>query len=221
MYLLETFLPDLTVLEDKAISHSLEDFSFSKGTATYDDDTFYLDNTRNELDDDDDDDNDGQAPELNMDTGDDPQPVEDFFVGDEAIAENYGGGMGDYGDDDHSNGSVSGGGPSGGYSMPFDPSRTDNRELTLAMTEEGGEVSELMDKLDKSVSKNWAGPEHWKIRKVIRRRSFILLINPDPNSPFQTLKQLRPMRTLPKLPRLVKIRKRRSRSIFLRLRSRI
>ena len=49
--LLENCLPDLPItdiLEDKAISHSLSDFSFSKDASAYDDNTFFQDNTRDD-----------------------------------------------------------------------------------------------------------------------------------------------------------------------------
>ena len=55
--------------------------------------------------------------------------------------------------------------------MPFDPRRAPNeRDLVLAMTDAEGGV--MMDYFDQSFLKNWAGPEHWKLRKVVRRREF-------------------------------------------------
>ncbi|KAK7687927.1 hypothetical protein QCA50_009146 [Cerrena zonata] len=52
--------------------------------------------------------------------------------------------------------------------VPFDPRKAPNeRDLVLAMTNaEGGT---MMDYFDQSFLKNWAGPEHWKLRKVVRR----------------------------------------------------
>jgi condensin complex subunit 2 len=61
-------------------------------------------------------------------------------------------------------------GPRLGGFEPFDPRRVPNeRDLILAMTEPGAEGSSL-DYFDQTFLKNWAGPEHWKLRKVIRKR---------------------------------------------------
>jgi condensin complex subunit 2 len=38
---------------------------------------------------------------------------------------------------------------------------------------EGG----TMDYFDKNVLKNWAGPEHWKLRKVIRKRECPVIVS--------------------------------------------
>lgn len=112
-----------------------------------------------------------------MDIDNGPQSTEDFFVGNDAVHDDFGGGEGDYGGDDGSNGSVGppgeGEGRPGGF-VPFDPRRAPNeRDLVMAMTDADAEGG-MMDYFDKNFMKNWAGPEHWKIRKVIRRRKFIL-----------------------------------------------
>ena len=121
-----------------------------------------------------------------FDDGDtqDPAPVQDFFASDQANQDGYTGG-GDYGGDDdlggdgengsvgadadqHIDGDMSGAGR--GTFVPFDPTRGPNeRELLMAMMDpeaDGG----TMDYFNKNVLKNWAGPEHWKLRKVIRKR---------------------------------------------------
>ncbi|EDR05679.1 uncharacterized protein LACBIDRAFT_302841 [Laccaria bicolor S238N-H82] len=176
-YLRKEFMPDLSVLEGKAISHSLADFSFAKDAFTFDDTTFFQDNPGN--DDDDDDDDAGGNGDFQMDVdGGSGAPVEDFFSGADAIGgEDYGGGgdMGgeDFGGDQHSNGSVGPGGEGEGGQpgpfVPFDPRRLPNeRDLVLAMTGADGE-SGALDYFDQNLLKNWAGPEHWKLRKVIRR----------------------------------------------------
>lgn len=116
-----------------------------------------------------------------MDMDGDAPPIEDFFVGADAVGDDYGGGgdvMG--GDEDsHSNGgSVD---PQGdqtderpGAFVPFDPRRIPNeRDLVMAMTDGDGDGG-MMDYFDKNFLKNWAGPEHWKLRKVIRRRALIV-----------------------------------------------
>ena len=131
----------------------------------------FLDDTQHHVDDDDE--NEGFG--TNFDPGD-AQPVEDFFVGSNDVENDYGGDMGgDYGGDNHSNnGSV---GPTGdgepgrpGPFVPFDPRRMPNeRDLVLAMADDDGEGGAL-DYFDQNFHKNWAGPEHWKLKKVIRKR---------------------------------------------------
>ncbi|KAJ7576875.1 condensin complex subunit 2/barren [Mycena floridula] len=168
-HLRREFVGDLAMLEDKAICHSLDGFSFAKSTSAADD-TFFADDTR--VDEDDDDDEDTGVPDQ-MDVDGAIPAVEDFFVGDEAVNEDYmgGGGIDDFGgDDDTGNGSVGASdhaGPSDTFA--FDPSRNHTRgDLTLAMTD-GNDESSMLDLFDKSSNKNWAGPEHWKIRKPIRQ----------------------------------------------------
>lgn len=167
------FLPDLNILEDRAISHSLADFAFSKNAFSFDETTFFQDNTAQD-DDNDDDGGVDNGDDLAMDVDNGVPSVEDFFVGADAVSDNYGGGdmMGgdDYGGDNHSNGSVGapgeGDGQPGAF-VPFDPRRAPNeRDLVLAMTadDEG-----MLDYFDQNFLKNWAGPEHWKLRKVVRR----------------------------------------------------
>ncbi|KAG5647899.1 hypothetical protein DXG03_007823 [Asterophora parasitica] len=166
-YLRKNFLPDLSILEDKAISHSLAGFAFAKDPFSFDETTFFQDNTRR--DDDDDDDNNAGGDYMDVDNG--GPLVEDFFVGADAVNEDYGGDMGgdDYGGD---NGFVDPagdgeGGPPGPF-VPFDPRRVPNqRDLVMAMDADGEEG--MMDYFDQNFLKNWAGPEHWKLRKIIRR----------------------------------------------------
>jgi condensin complex subunit 2 len=110
-----------------------------------------------------------------MDVDNGAPPVEDFFIGADAINDDYGGGNtpgDDYGGDNHSHGSS---GPPGegdgqpGAFVPFDPRRAPNeRDLVMAMTDADDEG--MMDYFDQNFLKNWAGPEHWKLRKVVRRR---------------------------------------------------
>jgi condensin complex subunit 2 len=161
------------------ITPSLADFSFSAAGAV-DDTTFFQDNTHHfDNDDDDDDDNAGPA-DYSMNVDENAPPAEDFFVGDEAVNEDYGGDFGgdDYGGSNGSNGSGLASeqgqsiarGPGG--MIPFDPRRPPN-ELVMAMTDADGD-GDMMDYFDKNFSKNWAGPEHWKMRKVIRRRQYFL-----------------------------------------------
>ncbi|KAJ7224455.1 condensin complex subunit 2/barren [Mycena pura] len=162
------FLPDLGILEDRDISHSLGDFSFSNPFSA-DDTTFFQDNTRFDNEDDDDDDDVGPVDySMNVDDGNAP-PAEDFFVGDDAVHDDYGGDMMGGDEENQSNGSGIAGEHSArpGGTIPFDPRRPPN-ELVMAMTDGDGDGG-MMDYFDKNFSKNWAGPEHWKMRKVIRR----------------------------------------------------
>jgi len=99
---------------------------------------------------------------------------QDFFAGDEgAGGDDYGGdyGGGDFEDAGGEAGEIPNGegGKQPGF-VPFDPRRVpDQRELVMAMSEEG--AASMMDYFDASITKNWAGPEHWKLRKVIRKRT--------------------------------------------------
>lgn len=174
----EHFLPDLSVLEDKAISHSLASFSFSKDTFTFDDTTFFRDDTHHEEDMDNDDDFENDP--FNVEPMDnDAGGGEDFFTGDQAINEDYGGMPMPDNDNDFGAGSEEGGEHSAGHTggggeafVPFDPRRAPNeRDMVMAMTGDGdGDEGGMMDYFDQNFLKNWAGPEHWKLRKVVRKR---------------------------------------------------
>ncbi|KAH7929129.1 barren [Leucogyrophana mollusca] len=181
-YLRNEFLPDLDILEDKAISHSLAAFSFAKDSFTFDDTTFFRDDTKREDNDDEDDGNDPfmdfGGNDVPMDGGEAPAE-EDFFQGDQAAGDEYGGGGDDYGGEDN----YGGGGENAsvgaeaeqhgptrpGVFVPFDPRRAPNeRDLIMAMTDADGENG-MMGYFDQNFLKNWAGPEHWKLRKVVRK----------------------------------------------------
>ena len=187
IFLLEEFLPDIAVLEDKAISHSLSEFSFSKDAFVFDDATFQ-DDTRF-VDDDESNADDNGGFELNLDVG--GGAPEDFFVGADAVGDDYEGGMGggDYGGDNNSNGSV---GPvddgEGGHPGPyvaFDPRRAPNgRDLILALADTDGSSLEYFDQ---TFLKNWAGPEHWKLtKKVIRRSEPFFLLKLQSSKPLNS-----------------------------------
>lgn len=189
------FLPDFSILDDKVISHSLATFSFNTPFDP-DDETIYTEPPQFTIaadvdDDDDDDDYDGPG-HFDMDV-DNPPPAEDFFVGDEAITENHDnypadGGGDDYGGEHEGGGSEDGmgGGANGGGAsahdgsyVPFDP-RNANRELV--MTGDGDEGA--LAYFDMNLHKNWAGPEHFKLRKPPRRRECSWSFAPCPSSPF-------------------------------------
>ncbi|KAF9221380.1 barren [Gyrodon lividus] len=179
-YLRSQFLPDLDILEDRAIAHSLAGFSFAHDNIALDDTTLYRDNTRIE-----DEDGDGNEPGFDafgennpMDVGDGGVPqTEDFFQGDQAVEDDYGGADGGFGGDDYGGGdngspdaeAQQGQGARPGAFVPFDPRRVPTeRDLVMAMTDADG-GSGIMGYFDQNVMKNWAGPEHWKLRKVIRK----------------------------------------------------
>ncbi|KIJ62035.1 hypothetical protein HYDPIDRAFT_95405 [Hydnomerulius pinastri MD-312] len=179
-YLRSQFLPDLDILEDKAIAHSLAGFSFAHDSLTFDDTTLYRDDTR--VEDDDDEGNEpafdafGQNDAMDIDGGGVPQ-TEDFFQGDQAVDDDYGAGDGGFGGDDYGGGDGSSPGAEGeqgegtrpGGFVAFDPRRVPTeRDLVMAMTDADGD-SGIMGYFDQNVMKNWAGPEHWKLRKVIRK----------------------------------------------------
>lgn len=183
-------MPDLAAVDELEIAPSLEGFSFSKSHATFDD-TMFVDNTRPDfanLEDNDDDDGafnfdtnaDSGAP-LGDDDGAGPQ---DFFVGPDAVNDmDFGAG---FDNDNHSDGGSMGGGgdpgqmaggeggPSGPY-VAFDP-RQMPTNLVVAMADGDGGA---LDYFDQNALKNWAGPEHWKLRRVIRKSKLSYLLFPS------------------------------------------
>ena len=203
-------MPDISVLEDKAISHSLSEFSFSKNSFAFDDatfqnDTMFADDESNA------DNNDGY--ELNLDVG--GEAPEDFFVGADAVGDDYEGGGGDYGGDNNSNGSVGHVDDGGGDGRPgpyvaFDPRQAPNgRDLILALAETDGNSLEYFDQ---TFLKNWAGPEHWKLtKKVIRRSKPVCFVKTKPIASF-TLMQPMQRLLLPR-PRRHARKKKQSESI--------
>jgi len=109
--------------------------------------------------------------------GDGVPQTEDFFQGDQAVDDDYAGG-GAFGGDDYGSGHDGSPGvdPQQGQNLrpgafvPFDPRRIPTeRDLVMAMTDADGE-NDIMGYFDQNIMKNWAGPEHWKLRKVIRKR---------------------------------------------------
>jgi len=67
-------------------------------------------------------------------------------------------------------GRVDDGGRPGPF-VPFDPRQMpSDRDLILAMTTGDGESGSL-DYFDQNIMKNWAGPEHWKLRRVVKKQT--------------------------------------------------
>lgn len=169
-------MSDLEFLEDKAIAHSLAEFSFGHDNITLDESTLYRDDTRGEDEDDDGNDAFGDNRGMDIDGGSFPQ-TEDFFQGDQAVDDDYAGG-GAFGGDDYGSGHDDSPGADvqqgqnlrTGAFVPFDPRRIPTeRDIVMAMTDADGE-NNIMGYFDQNIMKNWAGPEHWKLRKVIRKR---------------------------------------------------
>lgn len=150
----------------------------------------FLDDTRRD-DSDADDDNDGFGGEpfgaepMDMDGavdfGESGAGDEDFFTGDQAVNDDY---IGDapMPDTDYGAQSSEEGGAErqpGGAFVPFDPRHAPNeRDMVMAMTGDGdGNEGGMMDYFDQNFLKNWAGPEHWKLRKVVRKRELVSYLN--------------------------------------------
>ncbi|KAI0741530.1 barren [Daedaleopsis nitida] len=172
------FLPSVDAIDDYEISHSLEGFAFGKDTFSMDEATLFRERTY-ALDDDGDDDNDGfgDVPDFGnpMDVdgfASSAAPVEDFFVGDHAVPDDYAADFGEEYTGNGDNGSVNGSDGAGGEQrtgplVAFDPRRVPGeRERVMAINDDGDAMT---DYFDPSYLKNWAGPEHWKLRKVVRR----------------------------------------------------
>lgn len=178
------YIPSLEVLDVKAISHSLEGFSFQKGSFNFDDVTVLNTTTLDSDIQDSDSEAEDMGEDVNrpMDMSGDPavaeQPVEDFFVGDQAVHDGLGGddfggpdpGMEDAQGDAYGVAQVAEPGTvANGVFEAFDPRRMPNeRDLVMAMTGADGEGG-MMDYFDQNFLKNWAGPEHWKLHRPVRK----------------------------------------------------
>lgn len=185
----------MDALQTKAISSSLYDFSFSKDNFTFDNTTFFAEDPV-AIDDDDDnepagvDDGFGYPTgveggmdadgDMNMGDQDAVPPVEDFFVGDQAAGDDY---VNDYEagspntvDDEGGENGIGEENGAGGSYVPFDPRRGPGGNLMMA-EQTAGDI--MFDYFAQSVKKNWAGPEHWKLRKPVRRREYRVDLQPQ------------------------------------------
>ena len=61
-----------------------------------------------------------------------------------------------------------------GPTIPFDPSKSTGPN-GLVMAKDDGEAM-MLDYFDQGFLKNWAGPEHWKLRRAVRRGMLFLFI---------------------------------------------
>lgn len=107
---------------------------------------------------------DNGGADFGGDMGDhqDGGPAEDFFTGDQAVQEDF-----VY----HANAAGNAGGAPGpgglGPVENFDPRRgPGGRDLVMQMTEDG---ENMLDYFDAAAMKNWAGPQHWKLRRAVKR----------------------------------------------------
>jgi condensin complex subunit 2 len=182
--LTEEFLPDLSVLDKKTICHSLAGFSFSKNTFVFEEPIFLPDDDQG-IDDGDDNEVDAttvggieEDESLKLDLPENI-PVEDFFTGEQAVYDDYvdgdmgmefGGGVDEPGSanvDAEQETTID---PAVTQSLTaLEPPRIPNeRDLIMAMTDADGDGL-MLDYFDQNFLKNWAGPEHWKLRKVVRK----------------------------------------------------
>ncbi|ELU43650.1 condensin complex component cnd2 [Rhizoctonia solani AG-1 IA] len=169
-YFVAKYMPDLEELEGRSIMPSLSDFKFASDDLTFASHVLPSRNTPDEP---------MAFGERDLDMADtgDAGPVEDFFTGGEAVND-FEGGFHDSGgfDDDGGDDGVGDmgdytGNPAGashtGPVEPFDPRRgRDERTLIMSMSED---ATEMLDYFDTTVMKNWAGPQHWKVRRAIRK----------------------------------------------------
>lgn len=168
-------MPDLEELEERTIMPSLSDFKFASNDLTFAAHVLPSRNTPDEP--------------IDFGNGDSEMPgagegpVEDFFTGGEAVPDfdggfpGDGGGFDDDGDDDHGGedmGDFTAANATGpnrtGPVEPFDPRRgRDERTLIMSMSED---TTEMLDYFDTTVMRNWAGPQHWKVRRAIRKGQY-------------------------------------------------
>ncbi|KZV77026.1 hypothetical protein PENSPDRAFT_741108 [Peniophora sp. CONT] len=169
-------------LDELRIAPSLDHFSFGASDDTNDKDedlSLFRDDTvifgAGE-----DDDEDFGAPlpqdDFPMDVDGAPPPPaveEDFFAGDQGGADDYSASPAGYGGEDGEEGSVGAHanegqamGP-GGAPIPFNGPRGTGGDIAFGMG--GAAEGEMLDFFDNTLRSNWAGPEHWKMKKVIQR----------------------------------------------------
>lgn len=172
-------------MADKAISHSLASFSFSKDASfTFDDSTFYQENTQTawaegliEEDMNSEASHGASAAPPGMDDGLQNNLAEDFFTGDQAVDNDYANADDFENDFDdtvtHAHNADAAEQPTGisNVIMPFDPRKPPHqRNLVLAIGTGDHDEDGMLDYFDAGALQNWAGPQHWKIRRIAKRR---------------------------------------------------
>lgn len=162
---------------NRNISVTLADFKFSADVKSAFDVSAFMQSR------DDDDDDNLPSPDM-IGNGDANAPGQDFF-GDEDIGGGFGGGDEYFGggedeDNDAEFGNEAGmgmgmgmghGPGSGAYGAaePFDPRKQGNGSNLFVSMDDGQGL--MLDHFDEGYLKNWAGPEHWKLRRVRRGTS--------------------------------------------------
>lgn len=150
-------------VNDRNISVTLADFKFTADPNQTFTLNFLSHNDREE-----------EEADRRSDSGDAPGGIQDFF-GAEELGEDFGG-IEDYGtpvgngDDEDGMGGDGHYGDAGGDGPlePYDATRRGG-DLVMAMMGDGGNEEMMLDYFDKGLLKNWAGPEHWKLRRVTRK----------------------------------------------------
>ena len=177
-------MPSLQNVLSRNISVTLADFKFSADARSAFDVSMMM-NGR----DDDDDKNFGQDLQGGSNSTR-VMPGQDFF-GDDGIGNDFAGdaggdGLFDGGDDDNDAGfndhddagsfGRTAGAPGNpnrfGHGEPFDPRSHGGPSNLFMSTEEGQGL--MLDHFDEGYLKNWAGPEHWKLRRVRRGKPRLL-----------------------------------------------
>ncbi|KAJ9124244.1 hypothetical protein QFC22_001043 [Naganishia vaughanmartiniae] len=124
---------------------------------------------------------------------------EDFFGGGNDFADNdqeqgfYGGGGeedgGEDGFEENQSGLHNSANPNSrvvyGPAVPFDPSRSTGPSGLVMAMDDGDTM--MLDYFDQGFLKNWAGPEHWKVRRAVKRA--------DPTESTTAVKQTRKEKT--------------------------
>ena len=184
---LAVLLPPLETLDERTIAQDLAEFRFSSdpnnidfaflnrgrdddgdGDASFTSHRMFVRGHPNDNDDVFGGFDDGGGAEDFADGG-----IQDFFTGDQAPADDIplGGpaGFAPFGVDDSEEGGRIG--VVGGME-PFDPRQAPNeRDLVMAMNADDDQ-EEMLDYFNATFMKNWAGPEHWKLRRTVKKRTF-------------------------------------------------
>jgi len=156
------FIPSVEEILEKSISQSFSHFRFSQD-ADVNIPSFAAMNPAYQGDDDESF-HEGGEPMDDFPHEDEPAAA-DFFTGDQAVTDGYDIGMAV----DHVEPDAAGSGAIDG----FDPRRAPNEhDLVMALAEEG---DGMMDYFDSTVMKNWAGPEHWKLRRGPKKSTPLIL----------------------------------------------
>ena len=167
------FVPPVENVMSRNISVTLADFKFSADAKSAFDVSLLMQSR--------DDEDDDPLPSAGINGDSDPNaPGQDFFGGEDMGNDSgggddyFGGGDGDddndagFGDDSGMGMGMDMGGVAGGFgpAEAFDPRKQGNGSSVFVSMDDGQGL--LLDQFDEGYLKNWAGPEHWKLRRVRR-----------------------------------------------------